>query len=303
MQRALHALRRNTGLIRHIRAASSSPSWTEGRFGGATIALGDGPVECMETFTEELSTVMAEIRAAERRGVFMKVPIEKSAVMAAASEHGFKFHHAEGSSAMLINWLPDTPSPIPDFATHVIGLGGMCLNDRHEVLCVKEKRAPAATSQGSWKLPGGLIDLGEEIADGVAREVREETGVVATFQSLLAARHQHGAAFGRDDMYCICLLRPETHEITIDEDEIGEAAWLPLGDYYDATKATSARQGVEENFNCFVVRHVLAACERGDDLTTLGFAGRRMQSPKGYVKGVTGLTSKPSFWTFSGFRD
>jgi len=205
---------------------------------------------------------------------------------------------------MLLNWLPtDSPSPVPDFATHVIGLGGMVLNDRQEVLCVKEKRAPAATSQGSWKLPGGLIDLGEEIATGVAREVREETGVVATFRSLLAVRHQHGAAFGRDDMYCVCLLQPETTEITIDENEIGEAAWLPLSSYYESTRATSARQGVDENFNSYVVRHVLAACERGDDISTLGFAGRQMASPKGYVKGVTGLTSKPEFWTFSQWRD
>ena len=64
-----------------------------------------------------------------------------------------------------------------------------------------------------------------------------------------------------------------------------------------------AAQGVDENFNCFVVRHVLRACERGDDLGALGFAGRLMQSPKGYVKGVTGLTSKPEFWTYSAFRD
>ena len=281
----------------------SGPSWTEARFGGATLDIG-GPIACLDTFTSQLSNVMADIRAAGRRGVFMRVPIEQSAAIAVAAEHGFVFHHAEASHAMLINWLPtDEPSPVPDFATHVLGLGGMCLNDRHEVLCVKEKRAPAATSQGAWKLPGGLIDLGEEIADGVAREVREETGVVATFRSLLAARHQHGAAFGRDDLYCICLMRPVTHDITIDETEIGEARWLPLAAYYESTKATSARQGVEENFNAFVVRHVLAACERGDDLDQLGFGGRRMQSPKGYVKGVTGLTSKPEFWAFSGFRD
>ena len=35
---------------------------------------------------------------------------------------------------MLLNWLPtDASSPVPDFATHVIGLGGMCINERHEV--------------------------------------------------------------------------------------------------------------------------------------------------------------------------
>ena len=127
--------------------------------------------------------------------------------------------------------------------------------------------------------------------------------MIATFRSLLAARHQHGAAFGRDDMYCICLMQPETHEIQIDEDEIGEARWLPLAEYYESTKATSARQGVDENFNCFVVRNVLSALERGEDPGSLGFAARKLQAPKGYVKGVTGLTSKPEFFLFSQFRD
>lgn len=39
-------------------------------------------------------------------------------------------------------------------------------------------------------------------------QVFEETGVRADFLSLLAIRHQHGAAFGRDDAYCVCLLEP-----------------------------------------------------------------------------------------------
>jgi len=104
-------------------------------------------------------------------------------------------------------------------------------------------------------------------------------------------------------MYVVSLLQPETSEIQIDEDEVSEAAWLSLADYYESTKVTSARQGVDENFNSYVVRHVLEACERGDDLSTLGFAGRSMPSPKGYVKGVTGLTSKPEFWMFSQWRD
>ena len=41
-----------------------------------------------------------------------------------------------------------------------------------------------------------------------------------------------------------------------EEKEIGEAAWLPLADYFESTKAMSARQGLEENFNAFVVGHV-----------------------------------------------
>ena len=179
----------------------------------------------------------------------------------------------------------------------------MAMNERYEVLAVQEKRAPSTTSQGSWKLPGGLLDLGEDIVDGVAREVLEETGVTATFRSVLAARHQHGAAFGRSDLYVACLLRPETTEIAIDSNEIGDCKWLPLAQYYEACKATSARQGVEENFNTFVARNVLAACERGDDLETLGVAGRKMKSPAGYIKGVTGLTSKPNFWTFSSWHE
>lgn len=45
------------------------------------------------------------------------------------------------------------------------------------------------------------MDLGEEISEAVAREVLEETGVEARFEAIITMRHQHGAAFGRDDLY------------------------------------------------------------------------------------------------------
>ena len=63
------------------------------------------------------------------------------------------------------------------------------------------------------------------------------------FKSLLALRHQHGAAFGRDDAYCVCLLSPLSAEIRACEREIAAAAWLPLPEYYEGTKAT--RRGRE----------------------------------------------------------
>ena len=73
--------------------------------------------------------------------------------------------------------------------------------------------------------------------------------------------------------------------------------------YYEACVASSARMGVPENFNAYIARHVLEACERGDDLDGLAIAGRKMPSPKGHIKGVTGLTSKPEYWLFSPWHE
>jgi ADP-ribose pyrophosphatase YjhB (NUDIX family) len=43
------------------------------------------------------------------------------------------------------------------------------------VLLVQRGHEPA---KGQWSLPGGLIDLGETLAEAVVREVLEETGLV-----------------------------------------------------------------------------------------------------------------------------
>jgi 8-oxo-dGTP diphosphatase len=34
--------------------------------------------------------------------------------------------------------------------------------------------------QGEWSIPGGMLELGEKLRDGVAREVEEETGITVT---------------------------------------------------------------------------------------------------------------------------
>lgn len=55
----------------------------------------------------------------------------------------------------------------------LIGLGAVVWNDG-KVLMVQRGRPPR---QGIWSLPGGLQLLGETVAEGIRREIREETGV------------------------------------------------------------------------------------------------------------------------------
>jgi ADP-ribose pyrophosphatase YjhB (NUDIX family) len=43
------------------------------------------------------------------------------------------------------------------------------------VLLVRRGSEPL---KGHWTLPGGVLELGESVVDGVAREVREETGLL-----------------------------------------------------------------------------------------------------------------------------
>lgn len=44
------------------------------------------------------------------------------------------------------------------------------------------------TDDGSWELPGGLLDPGEQPAEALVREVREETGLVVRPTRVLAVR-------------------------------------------------------------------------------------------------------------------
>ncbi len=55
----------------------------------------------------------------------------------------------------------------------VVGVGAVIVRDGL-VLIVRRANPPL---QGEWSIPGGALDLGEKLRDGVAREVREETGL------------------------------------------------------------------------------------------------------------------------------
>ena len=56
----------------------------------------------------------------------------------------------------------------------IVGVGGVVVQGSR-VLLVRRGRPPL---KGEWSIPGGMVELGETLVEGVRREIREETGLV-----------------------------------------------------------------------------------------------------------------------------
>ena len=53
---------------------------------------------------------------------------------------------------------------------HIVAAAGIVLNERDEILMVN-------TYNSGWVFPGGQVEEGENLIDGVKREIMEETGI------------------------------------------------------------------------------------------------------------------------------
>jgi 8-oxo-dGTP diphosphatase len=65
------------------------------------------------------------------------------------------------------------PSP-----KHSVSVAATVVNDSGQVLAVRRR------DTGQWEPPGGVLELGETIEEGLIREVREETGLVVAPERL-----------------------------------------------------------------------------------------------------------------------
>ena len=56
----------------------------------------------------------------------------------------------------------------------LVGVGAVVVDDRGRVLLIRRGTEPM---KGEWSLPGGVLELGETLVEGLRREVFEETGL------------------------------------------------------------------------------------------------------------------------------
>jgi len=57
----------------------------------------------------------------------------------------------------------------------IVGIGAVIVTDAARIVLVKRRHEPLARQ---WSLPGGMLELGETLEAGTAREILEETGLV-----------------------------------------------------------------------------------------------------------------------------
>ncbi len=104
------------------------------------------------------------------------------------------------------------------YATPKVDLRAVVFRD-DKILLVKERE------DGGWTLPGGWADVGESAADGVVREVREESGYETRAVKLLAVydrnRHDHPPIpFHAYKLFFLCELTGGTPAHSVETDGV-----------------------------------------------------------------------------------
>lgn len=195
-------------------------------YNGITIDSKDLP-NSKEEFEQNLKLLIEEVKN-RRNLIWIYIDISKSDFIPYATKEGFFFHSCDEDYILLVKKLK-TNAILPTAANHTLGVGAVVLNEKNEILVVKEK-----ISNLGYKLPGGHIDNGEMISKALEREVFEETGVKVEFEKIVSLGHFFPHQFHKSNLYVICLAKALTSEINIqDTQEILDAKWIDVNKYLE----------------------------------------------------------------------
>ncbi|MCW4039102.1 MAG: NUDIX hydrolase [Candidatus Bathyarchaeota archaeon] len=111
----------------------------------------------------------------------------------------------------------------------LIGVGAL-IHRGDKIVVVKRENEPA---KGLWSIPGGLLELGERVYDGVKREVMEETGLDVEIDRLLDVIDN--IVYDDDGKICyhyvlIDYLCSSSHGDLTAATDVTEAQWIKLED-------------------------------------------------------------------------
>lgn len=128
--------------------------------------------------------------------------------------------------------------PTPEFVTRLrehIGHAPLWLSTAAGAVIDGQDRVLLArrADNGRWGMPGGIIDPAEEPADAAAREILEETGVLAVPERLVAVTVSPRLSYPNGDQVRYLELtfrcRPVGGEARVGDSESVEVGWFAPG--------------------------------------------------------------------------
>jgi 8-oxo-dGTP diphosphatase len=94
----------------------------------------------------------------------------------------------------------------------LVGVGGVVI-DNGRALLIRRASPPL---EGQWSIPGGMLELGETLTQGVARELAEETGLEVSVAELLEVFERIFPAPQNADGTAGDSSRPQYHFVILD---------------------------------------------------------------------------------------
>ena len=183
----------------------------------------------VSSFKESLQKLLKESKAKKISLLWLDLTSKQAEHIAIALKMGFEFHNCEAKRTTLTYQVTkDAYIPVPP--THTIGVGAVVINERNELLMVRDR---IHTSHSIYKLPGGMLEHAQSLEEGVVREVWEETGIKAKLIKMVSVLNSHPFTFNKSNMYIVFQLEALSSEINvIDTHEIEFALWIPLDEFF-----------------------------------------------------------------------
>lgn len=137
----------------------------------------------------------------------------------------------------------------------IVAVGAVITDERDRILLVKHKPERGGVWQKKWICPGGELEMGETIGEGIKREVREETGLeielvepLPPFERIITS----GNGISVHVVYIDYTARLIGGELNVGSD-VGEAQWVKkdelvqiLADLHEDTKKLLKLAGIIE---------------------------------------------------------
>ncbi|GAA0459664.1 NUDIX hydrolase [Alkalibacillus silvisoli] len=126
------------------------------------------------------------------------------------------------------------------FPTHIVACGGIVEDEEGNILLVKEHH-------DGWVFPGGQVEIGENLEDGVIREVKEESGIdvvvsrlVGVYSNTCVHKWYDGVTDVPTKVMFDFVCEPIGGELTTSE-ETTDSRWVPKNDVLDWIEASAIR--------------------------------------------------------------